>query len=150
MNVPMAVCGRWVLNSQRKPSATAWSKRRYGAFFMVSMPASPHRLSEAVRRTLDHLLTVAPGETQSMFDKLKTEPAAPGVKPLQDVCITLQTLRAIGLPTDALADIPVKVLQTLTRRGLNEDASKMRAHPAPIRYALHGLLSPCPYHGGDR
>ena len=71
-----------------------------------------------------------------MFDKLKAEPAAPGVKPLQDVCITLQTLRAIGLPVDALADIPVKILQTLTRRGLNEDASKMRAHPALIRYAL--------------
>lgn len=94
------------------------------------------RLSEAVRSTLDQLLTVGPGETQSMFDKLKAEPAAPGVKHLQDVCTTLQTLRAIGLPTDALADIPAKVLQTLTRRGLNEDASKMRAHPVPIRYAL--------------
>ncbi len=98
------------------------------------------RLSEAVRTTLDQLLTVGAGETQSMFDKLKAEPAAPGVKHLQDVCTTLQTLRAIGLPTDALADIPVKVLQTLTRRGLNEDASKMRAHPAPIRYALLACL----------
>ena len=71
-----------------------------------------------------------------MFDKLKAEPAAPGVKHLQDVCTTLQRLRAVGLPPDALADIPAKVLQTLTRRGLNEDASQMRAHPTPIRYTL--------------
>jgi len=31
------------------------------------------RLSEAVRTTLDQLLTVAPGETHSMFDKLKPD-----------------------------------------------------------------------------
>ena len=43
------------------------------------------RLSEPVRTTLDQLLTVGPGETHSMFDQLKAEPAAPGVKHLQDV-----------------------------------------------------------------
>jgi hypothetical protein len=94
------------------------------------------RLSEAVRTILDQLLTAGPGETPSMFDKCKAESAAPGVKHLQEGCTTLQRLRAVGLPPDALADMPAEVLQTLTRRGLNEAASKMRVHPTPIRYAL--------------
>ncbi len=94
------------------------------------------RLPEALRTTLDQLLVVGPDEVQSAFDQLKAEPSAPGVKPLQQEITKLQTLRAIGIPADALADVPFKVLQLLKRRANNEDASQMRAHPTPIRYAL--------------
>ena len=79
---------------------------------------------------------VAPDETQSVFDQLKAEPSAPGVKHLQQEVAKLHTLRAIGVPAEALAGVPFKVLQTLKRRATNERAGEMRAHPAPIRYAL--------------
>jgi Domain of unknown function (DUF4158) len=98
------------------------------------------RLTAPIRAALDALLVVGPEETQSMFDRLKDEPAAPGVKNLQQEVTKLHTLRTLALPAEALADIPFKVLQTLKRRAHNEDASRMRAHPAPIRYTLLASL----------
>jgi integrase len=94
------------------------------------------QLSDAVRTTLDALLVVGPDETPSAFDRLKTEPSTPGVKHLQEEVATLQTLRAIGVPAEACATVPFKVLQILKRRATNERAGEMRAHPDPIRYAL--------------
>jgi len=93
-------------------------------------------LSQEVRTALDQLLLVPPGETQSRFEQLKAEPSAPGVKHLQEEITKLQTLRALGIPAEVLAGVPFKVLQTLKRRAHNEHAGEMRAHPAPIRYAL--------------
>jgi hypothetical protein len=58
------------------------------------------------------------------------------VQALQQEVATLQALRAVALSGDALADVPLKVVQLLKRRAHNEDASRMRAHPAPIRYTL--------------
>jgi TnpA family transposase len=94
------------------------------------------QLSETVRATLDELLVVGPDETQSAFDRLKAEPSAPGVKPLQQEVTKLRTFRALGVPPEALAIVPFKVLHTLKRRATNERAGEMRAHPDPIRYAL--------------
>jgi TnpA family transposase len=94
------------------------------------------RLSETVQTALDQLLVVPPGASQSAFEQLKTEPSAPGIKPLQHEIAKLQTLRALGLPADAVADLPWKVLQLLKRRAQNDHASKMREHPSTIRYAL--------------
>jgi hypothetical protein len=94
------------------------------------------RLSDEVRRTLDQLLVVGSDASHSAFDQLKTEPSAPGVKPLQHEVAKLQRLRAIGIPPDACVDVPFNVLQLLKRRAHQEDASQMRTHPAPIRYAL--------------
>jgi Tn3 transposase DDE domain len=94
------------------------------------------RLSDDVRRTLDHLLAVGPDASQSPFDQLKTEPSAPGVKPLHQEVTKLQRLRAIGVPADACADVPFKILQLLKRRAQHEHAGQMRAHPDPIRHAL--------------
>jgi hypothetical protein len=85
------------------------------------------QLSETVRAALDALLVVGPDETQSAFDRLKAEPSAPGVKPLQQELAKLHTLRAIGVPAASLATIPFKVLQLLKRRATNERASEMRA-----------------------
>ena len=106
------------------------------AFFQAVYQRVTSRLSPAVCATLDALVVVGPDETHSRFDRLKAEPAAPGVKNLQQEITKLDTLRTIGVPAEACADVPFKVLQTLKRRAHNEDASKMRAHPAPIRYAL--------------
>jgi hypothetical protein len=94
------------------------------------------RLSETVRTSLDDLLEVPTDESQSMFDKLKVGPSAPGVKNLHQEITKLQTLRDIGVPTDVLSTVPFKVLQTLKCRAQNERAGEMRAHPASIRYAL--------------
>ena len=94
------------------------------------------RLPAAVCTALDALLVVGSEETQSLFERLKAEPAAPGVKHLQQEVTKLHTLQTLGLPAEALADLPFKVLQLLKRRAHNEDASRMRAHPAPIRYTL--------------
>jgi hypothetical protein len=94
------------------------------------------QLSETVRTSLDQLLVVGSDDAQSAFDQLKAEPSAPGVQHLQQELTKLQTLRAIGVPAEALAEVPFKVLQLLKRRAHQEDASQMRAHPASIRYAL--------------
>jgi hypothetical protein len=94
------------------------------------------QLSDEVRCTLDQLLVVGPDASQSVFDQLKTEPPAPGVRPLQQEIAKLQRLRAVGVPADACADVPFKVLQLLKRRAQNEHAGQMRAHPDPIRHAL--------------
>jgi TnpA family transposase len=94
------------------------------------------QLPETVRAALDALLVVGPDEAQSAFDRLKAEPSAPGVKPLQEEVTKLQTLRTLGVPAEALATVPLKVLQLLKRRATNERAGEMRAHPDSIRYAL--------------
>ena len=94
------------------------------------------QISETVRTTLEALLGVGPDETASAFDQLKTEPSAPRVQHLQQEVTKRQTLRAIGVPAEALASVPFKVLQTLKRRASHERAGEMRAHPAPIRCAL--------------
>ena len=94
------------------------------------------RLPEAVRTPLDQLLVVRPEESVSTFEQLKTAPAAPGIMNLQKEITKLQTLQAVSVPADALADVPEKVVTLLKRRAHNEHAGEMRVHPAPIRYAL--------------
>lgn len=107
----------------------------YG-FFQEVYNRVTARLSDTVRATLDTLLDVDPEGRQSAFGHLKAEPSAPGVKNLQQEVAKLQTLRAIGVPPEALADVPFKVLQLLKRRAHNERAGEMRTHPDPIRYTL--------------
>lgn len=94
------------------------------------------RLPEAVRTQLDALLVVGADASVSPFEQLKTTPAAPGIAHLQDEIHTLQTLRAIGVPVEAFADVPEKVVTLLKQRAHNERAGEMRAHPTPIRYTL--------------
>ena len=94
------------------------------------------QLSEPVRTALDQLLVIAPEASQSIFEQLKAEPAAPGVKNLHHELAKLQALRALGVPADALATVPLKVIQLLKRRATNERVGEMRAHPTPTRYAL--------------
>lgn len=94
------------------------------------------RLTDPVRAALDALLVVGSDETHSVFDQLKADPAAPGIKPLQHEIAKLHTLRALNVPPEALAGVSDPVLHLLTRRAANERAGEMRAHPAAIRYAL--------------
>ena len=86
--------------------------------------------------TFDQLLEVGPEESVSSFEQLKTPPAAPTIAHLQQELTKLQTLRAIGVPAEALAEVPFKVLQLLKRRATRKMRGEMRAHPASIRYAL--------------
>jgi len=64
------------------------------------------RLPETVRMQLDALLVVGSDESISPFEQLKTTPAAPGIAHLQQEMHRLQTLRAVGIPAEALADVP--------------------------------------------
>ncbi len=94
------------------------------------------RLSPSVRAALDQLLVVADGEAVSGFEKLKADPSAPGVDNLKKEMTKLQSLRAVGIQPDDLADVPPKALHILKRRARNERATEMREHPDQIRYAL--------------
>jgi Domain of unknown function (DUF4158) len=67
------------------------------------------QLSETVHPSLDQLLVVGSADAQSAFDQLKAQPSAPGVQHLQQELTKLQTLRAIGVPAEALAEVPCKV-----------------------------------------
>lgn len=94
------------------------------------------RLTKELRSQLDHLLIVAPGESQSVFDQFKANPSRPSVSNFEKEVTKLQALRDVGISANILADIPFKVLQTLKQRAKNERAGEMRAHPEPIRYTL--------------
>ena len=94
------------------------------------------RLPETVRTTFEQLLVVGPDESVSRFEQLKTPPAAPTITHLQQEITQLKRLRALGVPADALVDVPEKVVTLLQRRAHHERAGEMRAHPAPIRYTL--------------
>ena len=102
------------------------------------------RLPEAIRTTLDQLLVVGPQESDSTFEQLKTAPAAPGIMNLQQEITKLQTLRAVGIPADALAGVPEKVVTLLKRRAYNEhwrgDAGASGADPL----RPDGLFYPTP------
>ena len=135
VNVPIAVSVPWASSYRPSQNAAGLSGRPYAAFFRISERVTA-QLSQEVRTALDQLLVVEPSAALSPFDQLKAEPSAPGVKNLQQEVRKLQTLRALGVPADALAVVPWKVLQTLQRRAMNERASEMRAHPTVIRYAL--------------
>jgi hypothetical protein len=107
----------------------------YG-FFHALYHQITTRLTDPVRTVLDALLVVGTDETHSVFDQLKADPAAPGIKPLQHEIAKLHTLRALHVPPEALTAVSDPVLHLLTRPAANERAGEMRAPPAPIRYAL--------------
>jgi TnpA family transposase len=105
-------------------------------FFQDSYARVTAQLPAETLARLDHLLVVESEAAQSLFDQLKAEPAAPGVKNLQHELTKLQTLRGLGVPAGAFAGVPEKVVQLLKRRAANERAGEMRAHPPAIRHAL--------------
>ena len=105
-------------------------------FFQDLYTLISSRLSPTVRAELDQLLVVADGEAVSGFEGLKTDPAAPGVDNLKREMTKLKSLRAVGITTEDLADVPPKALHILKRRARNERAGEMREHPDQIRYAL--------------
>ena len=95
------------------------------------------RCASPIRAALDARLVVGSDETHSVFDQLQADPAAPGIKNLEQEIAKLRTLRALrNVPPEALAAVPAPVLHLLTRRAANERAVNMLAHPAAIRYAL--------------
>jgi hypothetical protein len=109
-------------------------------FFHERYHQSTARLADSVRAALDALLVVGPDNTHSVFDQLKADPAAPGIKNLEKEIAKLRTLRALNVPPAALTAVSDPVLQLLTRRAAHERAGEMRAHPAPLRSALLACL----------
>jgi len=94
------------------------------------------RLTFLMRAACDQLLVVEVEETVSGFEKLKAEPATPGVDNLKKEINKLCILRAVGIPEEVVADVPFKVRHLLKRRAAKERAGEMRDHPEPIRMTL--------------
>ena len=105
-------------------------------WFFPTSSITRSRCASPIRAALDARLVVGSDETHSVFDQLQADPAAPGIKNLEQEIAKLRTLRALNVPPEALAAVPAPVLHLLTRRAANERAGEMRAHPAAIRYAL--------------
>lgn len=93
-----------------------------------------------VRSRMDALLLVPEDEALSTFELLKADAANVGVENMRDEITKLRLLRSVGLPPEPFSSTPIKVLQLLKRRALNEKASEMREHPDAIRYALLGCF----------
>lgn len=107
----------------------------YGFFQDLYMHVSA-RLTLPRRAACDQLLVVGAEEAVSGFEKLKAEPATPGVDNLMKEIDKLCTLRAVGIPEEVVADVPFKVCHLFKRRGAKERAGEMRDHPEPIRMTL--------------
>lgn len=67
-------------------------------FFHALYSQITARLTTPVWAALDALLVVGADETYSVFDQLKADPAAPGIKHLQHEIAKLQTLLALNIP----------------------------------------------------
>jgi hypothetical protein len=93
-----------------------------------------------VRSRMDALLLVPKEESLSTFELLKNDAANAGVENMRSEITKLRLLRSVGLPPEPFGSTPIKVLQLLNRRALNEKASEMREHPDAIRYALLGCF----------
>jgi hypothetical protein len=89
---------------------------------------------------MDALLLVPKEESLSTFELLKNNAANAGVENMRSEITKLRLLRSVGLPPEPFGSTPIKVLQLLNRRALNEKASEMREHPDAIRYALLGCF----------
>ena len=116
VNVPIAVSVPWASSYRPSQNCRRIVRAALRGFFQDLYERVTAQLSQEVRTALDQLLVVEPSAALSPFDQLKAEPSAPGVKNLQQEVRKLQTLRALGVPADALAEVPWKVLQTLQRR----------------------------------
>jgi hypothetical protein len=97
-------------------------------------------MPEDVRSRMDGLLLVPEEEALSTFELLKADAANAGIDNMGNETTKLRLLRSVDLPVEPFASTPIKVLQLLKRRALNEKASEMREHPDAIRYALLGCF----------
>jgi hypothetical protein len=78
------------------------------SFFQDLYHRLSDRLSPTVKGKLDQLLVVAEGETFSGFEKLKTDPAAPGVDNLKKEVAKLQQLLAVPIADELFLDVPLQ------------------------------------------
>ncbi len=87
------------------------------------------RLTDPVRAALDALLVVGSDETHSVFDQLKADPAAPGIKNLEQEIAKLRTLRALNVPPEALAAVPAQ--SCISSHGVLSMSGLARCGPTP-------------------
>src|SRR5215469_833294 len=73
-----------------------------------------------VRSRMEALLLVPKEESLSTFELLKNDAANAGVENMRSEITKLRLLRSIGLPLEPFGSTPIKVLQLLKRRALNE------------------------------
>ena len=115
------------------------------------------RLSPASLAELDALLLgpdVLPGasagpggveaplraEEEATLSRLRADPGRASLESAFAEIAKLARLRAVGLPYDLFADVQPKVVRAYRSRAAAEPPSSLRAHPAPVRYALLAAL----------
>ena len=105
------------------------------------------RLSRGTLAELDALLgpgatdVATPGDADELaLSRLRADPGRASLESAFAEIAKLARLRTVGLPHDLFADVQPKVIRTYRRRAAAEPPSSLRAHPAPVRYALLAAL----------
>ena len=96
-------------------------------------------MSKCLRETLDQLdamMTVAPQDRQSAFNRLKQLPKRPSLQNLQRLVDRLEWLRSLEASENMLFGLTDLKIKHFAAEAKSLDASEMRQHLPPKRYAL--------------
>jgi hypothetical protein len=77
---------------------------------------------------------------EATLSRLRADPGRASLESAFAEISKLARLRAVGLPGDLFADVQPRVVRAYRRRAAAEPPSSLRAHPAPVRYALLAAL----------
>ena len=117
----------------------------YNERFYASVVA---RLPESSRTALDALLTTiepaspdadAPdlaAARRTALQVLKSDPGPMAVETAREEVDKLQRLRALDLPADLFAAVPLHIVQSLRQRVSAEESRDLRSHPTLLRLTL--------------
>jgi TnpA family transposase len=94
------------------------------------------RLPSKAKLSLDSLLHIEEPGQHSAFAGLKRDAGKLGVRTLLQEVERLEQLQQIALPDDLFAHLTPSVLERYAQQAAAEAPSKLRRHPAAIRYTL--------------
>ena len=77
---------------------------------------------------------------EAALSRLRADPGRASLESAFAEIAKLARLRAVGLPEDLFEGVQPKVVRAYRRRAAAEPPSSLRAHPAPVRYALLAAL----------
>ncbi len=77
---------------------------------------------------------------EATLSRLRADPGRASLESAFAEIAKLARLRAVGLPDSLFEGVQPKVVRSYRRRAAAEPPSSLRAHPAPVRYALLAAL----------